>query len=104
MARTRANGDGTVTKRNTRAGVRWQAAIFDTEGKRVYSYFKTEREARAALRTAQKAKDAGRPVKVERHTMGELFTAWLDGLKAQVDRGERSLNTWRQYDSLVRTH
>ncbi|HLZ72967.1 MAG TPA: tyrosine-type recombinase/integrase [Dehalococcoidia bacterium] len=98
------NGEGTVTKRNTKAGVRWQMAIYDGDGKRRYSYFKSEREARAALKTAQQAKDAGQPVKPERHTMAELFDAWLTSLWAQVDRGERSYGTWRQYDSHVRRH
>jgi len=39
-----------VTKRNTGAGLRWQMAIYDADGKRVYAYFKTEREAKAALK------------------------------------------------------
>lgn len=104
MPRVRGNGDGTVTKRTTKAGVRWQMAIYDADGERKFRYFKTEREAKAALRAAQKAKDAGRPVKPERHSMAELFNAWLASLKAQVDRGERAYNTWREYESYVRTH
>src|SRR5579883_1500004 len=99
-----SNGEGSITKRQTKAGVRWQMAIYDRDGKRRFSYFKTEKEARAALKTAQKAKDAGQPVKPERHTMAELFDAWLASLKAQVDRGERAFNTWREYESYVRQH
>jgi integrase len=104
MPRVRGNGDGTVTKRHTPAGVRYQMAIYDADGKRHFRYFKTEREANAARRVALKERDEGRPVKPERHTLGELFDAWLDSLKAQVDRGERSLATWRQYESHVRMH
>jgi len=104
MARVRGNGDGTVTKRNTGAGLRWQMAIYDADGKRVYAYFKTEREAKAALKAAQRNKDSGRPLIPERHTMSDLFDVWLAGLKGQVERGERAFNTWREYDSYVRIH
>jgi len=116
MTRMRGNGDGTVSKRCTGECGRdtddrcvqhkgkWQMAIHDIDGKRRFSYFSTERDAKAALRAAQKGRDAGQSVKPERHTMAELFDAWLDNLKAQVDHGEKSLNTWRQYESVVRMH
>jgi len=116
MARVRGNGDGTVSKRCVTECVRdaerrclqhkgtWQMAIFDGQGKRRYSYFKTEREAKSTLREVLKSRDQGLPVKPERHTMGTLFTAWLDSLVAQVERGERSFNTFREYRSYVEQH
>jgi integrase len=104
MGRLRANGEGTVTKRKTPAGICWQIAIYDDDGKRHYRYFKTEPDAKAALKEAQKARDQGRPVKPERHSLRQLFDAWLESLAAQVERGERSFNTLREYRSYVETH
>lgn len=102
--RRRPNGGGTVVRRDTRAGVRWDVQLHDENGKRIYRRFKTEREALAALKDAQRRKDAGLASMPERHTMAQLFDAWLGDLHERVERGERSLNTWREYESYVRQH
>ena len=102
--RRRPNGEGTVVRRDTPAGTRWDIQVHDENGKRVYRRYKTEREALAALKETQRNRDVGRAVMPERHTMADLFDAWLTDLGERVDRGERSLNTWREYESYVRQH
>jgi integrase len=102
--RRRRNGEGTVFRRETPAGVRWDIELRDRDGKRICRRFKTEREAYTAIKAAQARKDAGRNAMPHRHTMGELLTAWLDYLRQQVDRGERSWSTWIGYETYVRMH
>lgn len=115
MPRLRANGEGSISKkcrpecgRNadgacvTHRGL-WMVRMFD-DGRRVARYVRTEREARAALKEAQRNKDAGRAVMPERRTMNQLFDAWLADLRGRVERGERSPNTLREYSSYVEQH
>jgi integrase len=100
----RPNGEGTIYRRDTPAGPRWDIELRDESGKRRTRRFGTEREALAALKEAQRRKDTGRQAMPAKHTMAQLFDAWLDSLHQQVERGERSLNTWREYSSYVERH
>lgn len=100
----RANGEGTIFPKQTKAGTRWIVKLYDGSGERIERTYRTEKEAGAALREAQRRADDGREALPKHHTMAQLFDAWLEHLRHQVDRGERSLNTWRQYDSYVREH
>jgi len=43
-------------------------------------------------------------VVLKKHTMAQLFAAWLADVRERVDRGERSEGTFRQYESYVREH
>lgn len=78
--------------------------MWDENHERKTLYFRTEREAKDALRIAQRRKEEGRSVVPVQHTMAELFDAWLAYLYQQVQRGERSLNTWQGHESYVRQH
>jgi integrase len=103
--RRRRNGEGTVFRRMMPSGlVRWDIELRDRDGKRICRRYKTEREAYAALKSAQLRKDVGRSALPVRHTMEQLLTAWLDYLRQQVDRGERSFSTWRGHETYVREH
>ena len=102
--RRRPNGEGTIYRRDTDAGPRWDIEITDEGGSRRTRRFKTEREALSALKAANLRKDAGLDAMPERHTMGQLFDAWLLYLKQQTDRGERSYATWRGHDAYIRKH
>jgi len=108
-ARLRGNGDGSVYRVETTGGPRWKMSVTQG-GRRVYRTFAREADAKAALKLAQKAKDSGRPVAPKKHTMGELFDAWLAQLKEQTvprrdgEKPERSYGTWRSYHSHVTQH
>jgi integrase len=78
--------------------------IYDERGRRVKRRFATEREARATLDEARRRRDTGFSALPARHTMGDLFDAWLGQLHDQVNLGERSPTTWREYESYVREH
>jgi len=100
----RANGEGSIYRKDTSAGTRWEITVHDENGRRVFRRFPSEKEARATLKEAQRRKDQGRIVLPQRHTMAQLFERWLARLDEQVEREERSLNTWREYESYVRVH
>jgi integrase len=102
--RRRANGEGTAYRVETPAGVRWEVKIYDERGRRVKRRFATEREARATLDDARRRRNAGLAALPERQTMGELFSAWLDQLRDQVSRGERSPNTWKRREEIIRNY
>src|SRR5581483_7953925 len=100
----RPNGEGTVFPVDSQAGRRWDIELRDENGKRVHRRFKTEREALVALKEAQRRKEEGQEVMPAAHNVGELFDAWLEYLRQQAERGERSLTTWRGHETYVRQH
>ncbi|MGI8552350.1 MAG: hypothetical protein ACR2PL_16420 [Dehalococcoidia bacterium] len=112
MTRLRENGDGTIGKRckpvcgRDAQGVcvnhkgSWDLRSDDEPGKRVARYFKTEREARAALKLAQRANDDGFAVMPKRHTIEELLTEWL----RKSVKPARTYGTYRSYRSHVQQH
>jgi integrase len=102
--RRRANGEGTVYKKETNAGPRWEIKVYDEHGKRIARRFKTDREAREALKDALRRKESGHTALPKRHIMGELFDAWLGQMREQVSRGERSPNTWARREECIRRH
>jgi integrase len=102
--RRRANGEGTYYSVQTPAGIRWEAKFYDEHGRRVKRRYSTEREARAALKAAITRRESGLSAMPARHTMGQLFDAWLASLGEQVNRGERSPQTYAAYESDVRQH
>jgi len=80
---------------------RWEVQLTDENGKRAKRRFRSEREARAALDSARARRSGGLAVLPVHHTMGDLFTAWLDLFHQQVERGERSSGSLRQYEPAV---
>jgi integrase len=102
--RRRPNGEGSVYSEVTPAGIRWNIKLTDETGRRVARRYKTEQEARVALKVAQQRRESGRVVLPARHTMGQLFDAWLQQFKQQVDREERSYTTYREYETYIRNH
>jgi integrase len=102
--RRRSNGEGSVYRIDTPAGVRWEAKFHDEKGLRVVRRLKTEREAKAVLTAAIARRGAGLSAMPARHTMADLFDAWLADFQRQVDRGERSPRSYEAYESDVRVH
>jgi integrase len=102
--RRRQNGTGTIYPRQTPAGKRYDLELRGDDGRRLTRRFKTEREASEALKEALNRRDRGRETMPKRHRMRDLFDEWLEHLHQQVEHGERSYNTWRGYETYVRTH
>lgn len=102
MARRTHRGkhEGTVSRRATAVkGGNWVIAYPDETGKRVFEYgFKTEREAKAALRHRQERKKERLPVRpaTERETLAEMLGRWLHislELKAATNGGRHYTET-----------
>lgn len=94
----RSNGDGSVWQR---PDGRWVAAIpagASPTGKRIFRYYRTEREARAGLRALLREAETGRIAQPGHLTLRDLAAEFVD---AATTAG-RSPNTLKQYEQHLR--
>lgn len=103
VGKKRGNGEGSIFYRKSDG--RWCTAIslgWDAKGKprRHTIYGKTRKEVATKLAVALRARDEGRPVVVERQTVGQYLEQWLTDVAAQRLR-PKTLHSYRQ---IVRLH
>ena len=93
----RANGEGTVYRRNDG---RWVASISLDNGKRKSIYCKTQREAIREVQRANQAKEQGMLSVREDETLGTFLTSWLQ------DTAKPNLRprTYIRYRELMELH
>jgi integrase len=75
MAKRRANGEGSV---HQRTDGRWQASMSLPNGMRKHFLGKTWEEAHAKLVAAKAALAEGRPPALEKQTVRQFLTQWLE--------------------------
>lgn len=88
-------GEGSVFQRKDKS---WCAKYKDASGKYRYLYRQSKKEAKAALREALQARDAG-IIPVGRMTLNDLLDSWFEDMQGTVSR--------RTYDnrcSAIRCH
>jgi integrase len=96
---------GTVRKRQTKGGTRWQAIVDlgadPTTGRRRQRsrFCDTEREAKKALAKLQTEADAGLLAQRSAQTIGDLCRHWLD-----THARFKAPRTYEYYEGLVRLH
>jgi integrase len=76
--RRRANGEGSVYKRNTPAGIRWELQTGNGHGGRISLRFKTEAEAIAELKAIQRRIDVGQPGVPSGESVEKFLTHWIE--------------------------
>jgi integrase len=83
---------------------RWEAsitlAIVDGKPKRKSYYGTTKAQAMAAMRAAQRERDAGLPIDVPRQTVGQFLDRWLADVVSPTVRPK----THHSYAQIVRLH
>ncbi len=83
---------------------RWEAtitvAVVDGKPRRKSYYGRTKAEAMAAMRAAQRERDAGLPVDVPRQTVAQFLDRWL----ADVVKPSVAPKTYSSYAETVRVH
>ncbi len=83
---------------------RWEAtitlAVVDGRPKRKSYYGKTKAAAMAAMRAAQRERDAGLPIDIPRQTVGQFLDRWL----ADVVEPKLAPKTHASYADIVRLH
>jgi integrase len=96
MARKRANGEGSISKR---PDGRWMAKA-TINGERVSFYGKTQGEVKDKLAEALEQSRKGLYVKPTKQTFGEWLDIWLEQYSKPVIRP----TTYVSYESLIRRH
>lgn len=101
MAKRRANGEGSITRRKD-GTYHGRAYVMTTSGirKRVSVYGKTREEVRIKLTDLQAQDAKGIPVPDTNMTLDEYLTYWL----AAVVKVHRRPKTYQGYESVVRVH
>src|ERR687893_415803 len=100
--KSRANGDGDVFPRKSKAGkiTSYRGAYVGPDGKRHYVSGKTKEEARKALRGARSGADQGLVFDAGRLTVAEYLDRWLkDSVQGSVRR-----STYESYRRQVRRY
>ena len=97
MAKKRGPNEGTISKR---ADGRWMArlnlGVVDGKRKRKYFYGDTRKEVAEQLAAALRDLQYGLPVAVERQTVGQFLSHWLE----TSVKPSRSYNTHKSYAGL----
>lgn len=95
--RTRANGEGTIFKNQTRN--RWVVACYDYKGTRRTESFKKKIEAEAWLaeQIAMRKRSKGTYVLKPKETVEEFLAEWLISRRHQIRP-----NSYRSYDATIR--
>lgn len=109
MARTkgRANGDGDVFPRKSKAGktTSYRGTYVGPDGKRRYISGRTKTEAREALATARADAAGGVVLDAGRLTVADHLQRWLrDSLKPLVAAGKMAHSTYVRYEGIVNKH
>ena len=81
------------------AGNRWRATIHDASGKRVYFSAETKKEVTAKLREAERAIEAGRPIRSDQLLVKAFAAQWLEAVKLTI-----APRTYRSYSDTLRLH
>ena len=97
MARKRANGEGTIRRREDRNG--WEARYYDTKGKRHSVYGKTQAEVRKNLATAVAQSSVESDPEYEDLTLAEWLQIWQRDYLGNLKPG-----TAISYEMQVRVH
>src|SRR5438874_13825287 len=97
----RGQNEGSIRKR---ADGRWEAllslGIVDGKPKRKSFYGKTRKEVADKLAAAQRARQLGDPIAIERQTVAQFLERWL----ADVVAPKGAPNTYKCYAHVVRKH
>src|SRR6266550_2445727 len=93
----RKNGEGTLFKRKD--GL-WQASFVPENGKRLYFYRKTQKEALEKLRKAQQEDQKGILATGPKQRLGEYLTQWLEDVHKPTVR----VSTYVEYRSIINHH
>lgn len=94
----RKNGEGTLFKRKDG---RWQASFVLENGKRVYFYGKTQKEALEKLRNAQQENQKGILATGPKQRLGDYLIQWLETThKPPMVKH----STYKQYRSAINKH
>ena len=105
--KTRANGDGDVFPRKSKAGkiTSYRGAYVGPDGKRRYVSGKTKSDAREALAAARAAAAGGVILDAGKLTVEDYIKRWLsDSLKPLVDAGKMEHSTFVRYEGIVERH
>jgi integrase len=94
----RKNGEGTLFKRKDG---RWQASFVPENGKRVYFYGKTQKEALEKLRNAQQENQKGALATGPKQRLGDYLMQWLE-MTHKPPMVKHS--TYTQYRSAINKH
>ena len=97
MARKRANGEGTIRRRDDRNG--WEARFYDEKGTRHSVYGKTQAEVRKRLTQAIKEASEESYLEDEDMTVAQWLTIWQRDFLGNVKPG-----TAISYEMQVRVH
>ncbi|GER88894.1 site-specific integrase [Dictyobacter vulcani] len=93
----RIQGEGSVYQRKDG---RWVAVITSEEGKKKFSYCKTQKEALKELQLATQAKMQGTLITTKDQKLSEFLTSWLTDTAQPILRDK----TYIRYCELVRLH
>jgi integrase len=105
MAKRRGHGEGSIVKRGDgryegRVDLGWQTVNGKAKRRSKSVYGKTKSECLEKLRSVQRDVEAGLPVRIERQTVEQYMTHWLE----HTVRTNRRPKTYRSYEGLVRLH
>lgn len=95
MAKKRGQGEGSIYKRKD--GL-WVAAL-SIRGKRLFRYFKTQREARDWLQEARNQVQSGLTFAAAQITLGKFLQEWLNAYENSVRP-----KTFQQYTQIVKQY
>ena len=97
MAKKRANGEGTIRRREDRNG--WEARYYDAKGNRHSVYGKTQAEVRKRLAEAAKEEEEDSDLDEVDLTVGQWLAIWQRDFLGNVKPG-----TALNYESVIRVH
>ena len=97
MAKKRANGEGTIRRREDRNG--WEARYYDAKGNRHSVYGKTQAEVRKRLAEASKEEEEDSDLDEVDLTVGQWLAIWQRDFLGNVKPG-----TALNYESVIRVH
>src|SRR5215469_7658842 len=93
----RKNGEGTLFKRKDG---RWQASFVPENGKRLYFYGKTQKEALEKLRQAQQEEKRGLLVTGPKQRLGDYLAYWLE----EVYKPTVRVSTYLRRRTIIQRH